>query len=154
MIEIGDRIRDAGKDRYTGELSINRDIHSAIDYEARRHIVDCRSEERHCGGIRPIGPARALDLSSDAKLAAYGMRIGQCRKVVAVKAAPARTADPLHGFVEVEVMLAEVFAEKHSGRVTDRADSDAGRSRRKGGGIERRQGGPRTFLPEYPVFET
>src|SRR5689334_2465212 len=82
------------------------------------------------------------------------MRIGHRRKVVAIKAARPRTADPLYGFVEVEMMLAEVFADKHSARVTHRADSNARCSCGNDGGVKRRKSRPPAFLREYLVFET
>src|SRR3954467_10532787 len=114
MVKVGDRVREAGKERDTRNITKSGHIGPEVEHQARSHGVGGSAEYGHARRSIRVQPAIARDLSRKAPFFGERMRIRERRKVIAVESTLPRAGAPdeLYAFIDIKMMFAEVFAQE------------------------------------------
>src|SRR5690242_790685 len=112
VVKIGDGIGEPEKKCDAGKTAVRRDIHATIEDKTRRRTVGRRDEDSHRRWICGVCAAESRNFCRVRPLLREWMRIGKRGEVVVVKPGTARPAHKLNAFVDIKMILAEIFADQ------------------------------------------
>ena len=145
-IKVGNGIGNPIKKSDTRKATVCGDVHAAVENQARRNTVDCRSHQRHGGRICRVGPTEPRDFRGNSPFSVDRVGIRQGGEVVAVVTACSGTADKFGRFIEIKMMLAKIPAGKNPSRLAHSPNPYSRSRRRNRRRVQHGKGRPPAFL--------